>query len=278
MNESTLDILNSSLQSLIPILQFVLVIFPFMNKKALFDERRTTEPYLLRFSNKGYIFIVYGLILVGVTVMQNYIAKELNTIQNKNIEANNSKRDSINQNKIELASIKTGEMLAKYGYKVDSKNEEIVKILRDPNSRKMTIVNGENPVLDIYEIKIDKETSRKIYLTFTSYDATSYDINIKLDLFAVANNKLYLVGGNFPILPANTILTKGMQILNTWKLNRDPMPNTSIYYFKLYGLYKKYDGTIIPIEKYCGYNLNETQTLGYLIPSKERIEEMKNTH
>jgi hypothetical protein len=278
MNESTLNILNSTLQSLIPPLQFVLVIFPFMNKKALFDERRITKPYLLRFSNKGYVFIAYGLILVIITITQNHIAKELNILQTKNIEANNSKRDSINQSKIELASLKTGEMLAKYGYKVDTKNEEIVKILRDPNSRKITIVNGENPVLDIYEIKIDKEINTKIYLTFISYAATSYDINIKLDLFAVANNKIYLVGENFPILPANTILTKDMQLINTWKLSRDPLPNTSMYYFKLYGFYKKYDGTIISIEKYCGYDLNGNQTLGYLIPSNERIKEMKNTH
>jgi hypothetical protein len=277
MNGSTLDILNSSLQSIIPILQFVLVIFPFMNKKALFDERTTTKPYLLRFSNKGYKFITYGFILVGFTIAQNYIAKELNTLQTQNIEANNSKRDSINQNKIELASLKTGEMLAKYGYKVDTKNEEIVKILRDPNSRKTNIINGENPVLDICEIKIDKETSREIYLAFKSYDATSYDINVKLDLFGVVNNKLYLVGKNFSIIETNSILTKNTQMVNTWKLSRDPIPNTSMYYFKLYGFYKKYDGTIIPIEKYCGYDLNETQIIGYLIPSKERIEEMKKT-
>jgi len=202
------------------------------------------------------------------------LKKKLDAIVSEEVTKNAVKRDSLNQHKVDAAYQKTNEMLAKYGYKVDIKNDEIVKILKDPNQRKTTIINSENPLLDIYKMNYEKD-SKKLLISLTSFDATSYDIDLKLDILGVIENQMFVLGKNAQITH-NEIITKGYKLTRDWTINDIRTSKISKYYLILHGNYKKSDGTVFPIERFYSLDPNKNIEEGYLSPDSNIIKDIKH--
>jgi hypothetical protein len=271
VQESNLESWNNLLKYLLPLLQLLILVIPFLGVRPLFDRSRT---FWDRLSKRGYSLFFLGIILALLTIKQSSVTNDLETLSSVNSEKKSVRRDSINQKRNEYESYKTKEMLAKYGLQVDTKNNEIVKILRDPEQRQTTVVYGESPILDIANIKIDKEISSKFIFTVTSYDASSYYIDIKVDVLGVSSpGKLLLLKKDLDLFQSMSVIKKDQSIdcFTDIKIAKD----YQMLYFRFCGTYQKHDGTIIPVENYSAYDKREFERpFGY--PKKAAIAEIKN--
>lgn len=261
MNQSNLEFYNNIFLYLIPIIQAIILLVPFLGSGALYDRRK--KP-LSRFSKRGYTLLVLALILIIVSIKQSQVTNDLNKLSIASAEIKMAKRDSINQSKDDMDRLKTTEMLARYGLKVDTQNNEIVKILKDPTSRKITNNYGEDPVLDLSEAKVD---GKKIFLKFTSYQATSYDINVKIDILGDVNNKTIMLVRDRFVIAENAIIIKNKSLENNWTIDHFIIPSISRFYFKLHGSYKKSNGTKIPIENYYALDKDNGNQIGSPVPA-----------
>lgn len=276
MNEKTLESINTIFQGLILLLQFILVIIPFIGTKALYDGRNTTKPFLERFSKKGKFFVSIGVLLIIISFSQTKISEKLNNIKDATTVKNDSLQSIANKTEILEASYKNTELLAKYGLKVDTKSNEIVKILKDPDSRKTTNNYGEDPVLELTEAIIDKETGKKIFLKFTSFESTSYDINVKIDIIATVMDQTFILVKNLSPIAENTTLVKNYSLDNTWPLDHFNILSVNLFYFRFFGSYKKSDGTIKQFEKYYAMDKFDPNGLGH--PTSEMLKIIKDVY
>jgi hypothetical protein len=268
---SNLEFYNNLYLYLIPIIQFFILLIPFLGTGALYDGR---NKIFHRFSYRGYSLLFLALILIVITINQSHVTTELNKINSAIAKRDSDIRDSITTKKYLDADYKTKVMLAKYGLKVDAQSDKIVKILKDPDQRKVTIKNGENPFIEIMEMRFDKGVSNVITLNLTSYMSTSYDFCAKIDIIAVIDGRLFLVTKN-ETLTDNLSIPVGYKFIRTWKLDPPNVMDISYLYFHIYGTYKKESstGSIIPLDKYAGYDF-QTPT-EYSIPSHDKIAELK---
>lgn len=271
MEESYLQSWDNMLKIILAVLQLLILVIPFFGVRPLFDKSRNRWDKL---SRRGYALCILGSILAVLTVRQSQITNDLDNIKTIQADKKVAKRDSLNQRRNDIENFKTKEMLAKYGLQVDSKNKEIVKMLSDPNQRKTTVVYGESPILDISNIKIDKETSTKFTFTMTSYDASSYDINIKTDVLGVTTNaKLILLKKDIDLFQGNTIIKKDQSIdcFTDIKVAK----NYQMLYFRFHGIYEKHDGTIIPVDNFTAYDKRDSER-PFGFPKKDVIIEIKD--
>jgi|GEM_PF-5823148 len=245
---------NIFLEYIIPIIQFFILLIPFLGSGALYDKRKK---YYRRFSIRGYILVLLAIFLIICSVKKHEISEELNKIKDKEI----SVRDSINQ-------YRTQELLAKYGLKVDTKNDEIVKILRDSSLRKTTtIYKGNMPYFQINNIEMSVHGDTlfgKVW--YCSKEAVSYSVNVYLDIIAYSIKK-----DSFSIVVKNL---RNISIVNipkdeclisdgSWVI-RD-MVEDDIYIFQLHGTYQTSEHKIIDVGYYSQYNFNNKQ-FGLLSP------------
>ncbi|MFH6963183.1 hypothetical protein ACHRVK_12360 [Flavobacterium plurextorum] len=271
MIKSNLEFWTDLLTYIIPFLQLLILVIPFLGERPLFD---LTRDFWQIFSKRGYAILILGALLTYFTIKQNIVVKDLAIIEANEVKDAEIKRDRHNQAKIDSTYKKTNEMLAKYGLKVDSKNEEIVKILQDPNLKKLTIVNGESPLLSITDIIFDKENRSKATFKIRSFDASSYDLNLRLDIFGLANNNqdFILLIKDFNLFGTVDIVKKDESV-NLYK-EFNFVKSYNVLYFRLHGTYKKYDGTLIPIDNYT--MLNKDISDGKLqIPNLESVNQIK---
>lgn len=270
MEESNLESWDNLLKLILPILQLLILIIPFLGVRPLFDKSRS---YWDRLSKRGYTLCILGIILAILTIKQSQTTNSLDNIKTIKADQKIAKRDSLNQKRNEIENFKTKEMLAKYGLQVDSKNNEIVKMLSDPDQRKTTVIYGESPILDIAYVKIDKETSTKFTFTMTSYDASSYDINVKTDvLAATTDRKVILLRKDIDLFQNNTIIKKDQSIdcFTDIKVAK----NYQMLYFRFHGVYKKNDGTIIPVDNFTAYDKRDSER-PFGFPKNEVILQIK---
>ncbi|MDR6761825.1 hypothetical protein J2Y38_002034 [Flavobacterium sp. 2755] len=271
MPKSNLEFWIDLLTYILPFLQLLILVIPFLGERPLFDLQRD---FWNIFSKRGYAILFLGALLTYFTIKQSIVTKDLAVIDAQEVKDAEIKRDKYNQAKIDSASQKTNEMLAKYGFKVDSKNEEIVKILQDPNLKKLTIVNGESPLLSITDVIFDKENKNKLTFKIRSFDASSYDLNLRLDIFGLTNNDkdFILLTKDFNLFGTVNIVNKD-QSLELYK-EFNFIKSYNVLYFRLHGTYEKYDGTLIPIDNYA--MLNKSQNDGKLqIPTLESVNQIK---
>lgn len=278
MIDNNLEFFNATYQGLILLFQFILVITPFIGSKALYDTRRTTRPKLFRFSTKGWFFMSFGLLLIIISFLQIRISEKITKNEKDRVTRNDSIREIRNKNEILDTGFKTNKMLAQYGLKVDVKNNEIVKILKDPKQRTVTNNYGESPVLEITEIILDKKNdSEKLYITFKSFEGASYGINVKMDMLTDIDNKMCFLAKNLPTLTDDSILPKDKLVYILLGLEKNRIEKFKYIYFKLYGYYKKEDGMKIFVEKYYSYDvMHPEQGLG--LPTTVTTEFIKSAY
>lgn len=276
MSVKQLELFNSIFQFLILLLQFSLLIIPFIGRKALYDGRNTTKPFLKRFSKRGVYFIILGIVLIFISFSQTKISEELNNIEHRITVKNDSLQNVANKIEILKASYKTTEMLAKYGLKVDTQSNEIVKILKDPNTRKTTNIYGADPELELSEAVVDKNTGNKIFLKFTSLESTSYVIDVKLDILVTVFDTTFFLAKNFKPIAENTTLVRNYSLDMILPIDHFNNPGMIRFYFKFFGSIKKSNGVVKPFEKYYAMDKYDPNGLGH--PTSEMLKIIKDVY
>ena len=144
------------------------------------------------------------------------------------------------------------EALSKQGIKYDSLRKEFQRV-RD--SAKVTIINGENPLLGLYNLTIIDSTTNKGFIKFkyeiSSVDASSYDLDLKLDVIGrtIISKKYFTIEKNLSLLSRGEIIPKGKKLSSSiWVRNFKGI--TDRYCVNLKGSYRKSDKTLFKIDKF----------------------------
>src|ERR1035437_5750907 len=143
----------------------------------------------------GYIFLTCTIVLVLLPPIQNYLQEKHNDKVEKEQKVQQDQRDSslkarydstiyVMKDKFDTSNQKStsiiSETLGKYGYKLDSANKTLIRVMRD--SSKTKIIVADDPVLsmpneppDVKGINIIREEKEKTHysICFKSYDAGS---------------------------------------------------------------------------------------------------------
>jgi cell division protein FtsL len=190
--------------------------------KAIFKRRKT---YTL--TQNGKILTSAIVVTTVIAIAQFFLTQskerslqKLQDLRDSNIASKNRIRDSISSAKIENSKQETIEALARYGYKTDSLNDNLVRIVRDSTNRKITIIQGENPVVNFCLSPIG------LKFLYSRNDTIGYSVSIcsqnagaivkwakvyivmSENNYSEPQNKLYFVGSN-PLLRKNIGLEKG---------------------------------------------------------------------
>ncbi|MFT3796485.1 hypothetical protein [Flavobacterium sp.] len=272
---------NFILQVIILIIQFFIVLIPFLGSKALYDRRKRP---LNRFSFRGYMLLILGILLIICTCLQIKITNKIsfqNEVQlNKKLE----RRDSINQRENKKNDIATKEALAKYNLEIqDSLNNaqiRIRKIIKD--SAKINVMNGDDPDFGICDIKKIKDTlsSKSVEIKICSNDAASEKITFAIDVIVeVSPGKYQYIGKN--VLSNKNIFVGKNKSMSPEILIPNKITNQLIL-FHMVGEYTKF-GTKKKFNLdrlYCFNQYAPTKPYGYLFPDKEEQvrEFIKTSH
>ncbi len=116
-------------------------------------------------------------------------------------------RDSLNRIYNDSMHLQTVELLARYGLKVDSSSNEIIKVIRD-SSKSTTIIAGVDPYVHFCDNSVSLNSylqdSASFNIQFCNLYARAAQVNINLYCIGVVDGKYNLVEGTFiPIINAN---------------------------------------------------------------------------
>ncbi len=177
----------------------------------------------------GIIIIVSGLTIFVASILQQRSQERKDKEKDEQAKLEQDKRDSIlrrnydssllvMKDKFDTSNFKTtaiiAENLGKYGYKFDSTNGSLVKLIKD--SSKTKVIVGDDPVLaicdfsDMKGITVTNYTKYKISFRtlLSSLDAGSSDFEIKYSYVIQDSLKnLYYYFKEIPI-PFSSVLSK----------------------------------------------------------------------
>jgi hypothetical protein len=253
MNIQKLELFNFTLQVFILLIQGGILLIPFLGSGTLYDKRRT---FWKKFSTRGYTLLALATLLIIITLEQNEVATKINNTKESINNKNSAKRDSLNQVKNENSDFKTKEMLAKYGLEVNTKNDEIKRILQDSTLRKTVIQNGAEPDFGMTDITMRDSLGQNLFKqTYGSKEAPSYNINFKVDLIVMTNDNKYVYWDkNFQTLASNSVISKDKGTVTQFFVKK--YPNCLAYFFHLKGKYTDVSlKKIYLIDRIYGYHL-----------------------
>jgi len=246
---------------IIAIMQALIVIIPLKGK--LSDNR---SKFPRNFTKLGYSLIVFCIITIICTILLFTTSEQEQKNTQKLLQTELKNRDSINQNKIDAANEKyifkldssdknTIKLLAQYGLKYDSSEKRIEKLVTDSANKHITIINSEDPIFNLCDVEVVNKNTDSITfkLIFCSRDATSYNIDFKLDFFSKIGrgDEYFYIYRNLKILPPNTNINKDkFQSIEMGIKNF----NTSAYFFHLRGTYKKFDGKLLILDNIVSFD------------------------
>lgn len=250
--------LNLFLQIFIFIIQLLILLIPFLGTKALFDMRYNG---FKRATKRGRLLL--GLIVLAIicAAIQIFTSGKLNQNKDREFKKEISIRDSTNQ-------YNTQELLAKYGLKVDTKNDEIVKILRDSSLRKTTTVyKGNMPYFQINNVEMRAHGDTlfsKVW--YCSKEAASYSVDVYLDIteYDIKKDSFFIVVKNMRDI-STVIIPKDECIISDGYLVMRHIEEHGIYIFLLHGTCQTAEHKIINVGYYSQYNFNNKQ-FGLLTP------------
>lgn len=203
--------------------------------------------------------LLLGLIILAIicTSIQIFTSAKLNQVKDREFKKEIAIRDSTNQ-------FNTQELLAKYGLKVDRKNDEIVRILRDSSLKKTTIINGAAPYLKIDNIEMSRTADTTTFkVWYCSKEAISYNVNVFLDIYTYnattdSFGTIFTNGRDITVVDIpkdQCIISSGHGFFDFSQHNN--------YIFHLHGTYENSDGKIIKSDYLHFYNYKE-KNFGYL--------------
>ncbi len=130
-------------------------------------------------------------------------------------------------------------------------------MLRDSSLGKTTIVNGEFPILKICKVEIDSTKSDTLNVTYSycSKDASSYNINVSLDVvgFNLEKEEFVYIGKNQRDM-SNATIAKDEVLTSKRQIYRGKSENR-YYIFRLYGTYEKFDKHVVIIDERSLYDM-----------------------
>lgn len=275
MDDSQISLL---LQILIPIIQFFILLIPFIGSKALFDKRRK---WYKKFSTRGYILGSLGIVLIFLTIYQNQVTERITSDNQDRANKILAKRDSVYRRENRVENLNVVKLLASYGFEVKLRNEKIEKILKDSTIRKSTTYNAPDPnlLMETAEIIKDSNNQLKIKFSFTSKDASTYDINAKIDILYLTkhSNKILYLKRNIKPFIDNYKLAKDYNIYPIITIQKPDFYKSIIFY--LTGNYKKSIGDASKIEL-SEFNLYDPTMEGpnkFGVPGQELLNLIKET-
>ena len=255
-----MEILNLLLQILVFVVQLLILLIPFFGTKALFDMRYSG---FKRATNRGRLLL--GLIALAIicTIFQVITSEKLNQIKDEKLKK-----------EIALNQYRTQELLAKYGLKVDNKNDEIVRILRDTTLKNTTINNHIiDPYLKIDNIEMTKTgDTLNFKIWYCSKESTSYDTDVLLDIVAYNSKKdsFSIVVRNLRDI-ATMIIPKDECLVNNTHSFIELTTKNDQYVFMLHGNYKNSLKKVIKVNYMYSYYLDK-KLFGAV--SVERLESL----
>ena len=212
------------------------------------DGRRRGIRYITR---KGWITIGLNATVVVITVIQFFLNEQKDRKNKReqdikdSISRENYTRDIADiKKRFDTTNINIIEQLAKYGFKADSANNRLVRIVRD--SSKTKIISGPDPVLIICPDKgivLEKVTDSILYfnVSYCSQDASSSAFNLKNTLFIEDSIGNTIYHKNQKLLPFDTKLPKDGRYTSSFNVPKVFYPST--VYLLIQGAYKNYDGS-----------------------------------
>jgi len=257
-----------NLDILITITLFLLVLVStFMATNGMLMDNRF-KGFFERLTKNGWRLIVVNIIILIVLIGQYYHNKYIAKIKDQEYQIKQDTRYSIlkvrydssllvMKSKFDESNIKTittvTEVLGGYGYKLDSANRRLVKILKD--SAKTKVILPNDPVLLCSAIQLYEQTrGNSVYrIEICSNDAGSTGFDIKGNFLAVdsLNHKIYL--GGKTIFDYEDRIPKDS--INGFYIGI----NDSLYSYvliRLLGSYKNIDGSkSFPIDDVITYNI-----------------------
>jgi len=193
----------------------------------------------------------------GVAVADSVHRQQIIDLQNENYR------------KLDSSANTTIEALAVYGLKYDTAQKRIEKLVKDSANNKVQIINSPDPLFAVEDIQIERKLDTVwMKIAFTSFDASSYDLNVTLSSVSKDNsNRLHLLAKGFNPFSSNQNLPKdGIYLVNLFHVDDSPYP--SEYFTLVTGTIKKSDGTIIPIDQM--YSKTHVAGFGNPYPAVER--------
>ena len=199
-----------------------------------------------RYKTRGKQAIGVGL-LIGATLL----FQEINNENKTNLSEQKLLNEQISRTKEINTGVKQGldEMFNgiaaafnKQGLQYDSIKKEVIH-LRD--SVRITQINGEPPLLKLTNLQIiDSLSNNREYnvrYQIKSTNATSYKINIKMDIYAICKDgQVFTVRRDVPLFYNGKTLDKNAEEYNTLKVLKDTILY-SFYAFRMKGTYEKHD-------------------------------------
>ena len=146
--------ISLTLQIIIPVIQFLILVIPFLGTKALFDNRRK---WYKKFSRRGYFLVCLGMLLIFLTIYQNQVTERISSYNQRIANSVLAKRDSTYRGESRKQNLNVIKLLAKYGFEVGLRNEKIERILKDSTIRKSITVNAPDPNLIMETAQILKD-------------------------------------------------------------------------------------------------------------------------
>lgn len=244
----------------------------------IFDNRCTG---LKKIQRKGWFTIICIIILINLTVLQNWFNERETKNKEKQALIEQNRRDSIQRKnydysltemkrKFDASNINTvktvAEALGKYGFKLDSANLNLVKVVRD--SAKTNVILPDSPVLVLcnsYGIELEKSTvDRPLYtLSICSQDASSSNFNVVVKLLVADSLDNIIHISTIEGLTKDVVIPKGnafqqtLHIPNNWRY--------SSLYVSIKGTYQDFNRTkIYPVDNVYYYKV-QSKKFGILI-------------
>ena len=251
MEESTIDLIKKIVTGLNYLFQGLLLLIPFFGN--ITDKRRKGIKKIKRL---GWYFIVSFVFSIACIITLSIITDHEDELKRIKFEDGLRKRDSANTAEIKFSDKQTIELLAKYGLEQSEYAQRIEKIVQDSTKKTVKIYNGADPLLNLNITKCSNKTDTlKITYNFESLHATSYDINLKIDLLGYDDyrNYIFYIYKNIESLRLGSVLNANQKIEP--ELNLIFRAKFNIYVLYVHGTYKKFDNKIITINDFYSFNI-----------------------
>ena len=251
---------DSFLIILIPIIALVI---SFISTKGTLTDLKYKKRWWKIVTKRGWLVILLTFVIAGLLWWQNFLNNQKEKTKDELLKKEKATSDSTISSRVDsnrkVLFNDLSVALAKQNLQFDSAQRKIENLVRDSTNQKITIINSEDPNFDICDIKPILKTDDSLILKyfFCSENATSYDINVTIDIISktTSNNQYFPLYNNLNFLPPNSVINKGknLSINQYW----GKWPKADIYFFRIKGTYKKFDGKILTIDRILSYDFSD---------------------
>lgn len=242
--------MNTTLLNIIILTSTFLVAFIPFTGEAYIKPNRGLKKITLR----GYLIVFLSLLGGWAAISKDKRAEQQSDIDKALAKQEQRTRDSIgeiNRLKSNADIIKNyTEVMSAWGYKLDSQNMSIVKIIKD--SSKNTINYGPDPTVGVCNIEYEKIADTNIFKTYYCFKDNPKDIQIDVSVISAISGE-YKFRGKLNNLKSYGIAEQNTYISKIYINNS--VGNTIYFHYK--GSYKNIRNEKFPVDILKSYTLSE---------------------